>query len=550
MDRSGVGASTALQVRVLGPIELLVDGSTVALGRQQEVLVAVLIAQRAAAVRADRLIEAVWGGRLPSDPGAALRSLVARTRRTLGPAAGRLQTAGNGYRLVVEPSELDAARFEALVQRSTETATAGDRLPPLDEALGLWRDVPYGMLGARDELRPSVLALEELVAVARQQRAGALMEVGRYTDAVLELERFVAAEPLREDARAMLMAALAATGRATDALAVYRAWADELAERGLEPSPQLRATEAEVLRHEQAAAVPRWRALLPRPLSSLVGRDGEVAGICSMLPGARLVTLVGPGGVGKTRMVLAAADRLVPRFPDGVWFCDLSAAATAGEAVDIVATTIAAVVAGDDPLTVQLARHLQDRTCLVVLDNVERVAAGATAVAEALTARTAAVAVLATSRQRLGADGERVVTVDPLPVAGPDSPAVELFLERSAAVTARAPLTDTAEERAIVERLCRRLDGLPLAIELAAARTKALSPAELDEQLRLRPGAHRSTTDERSASIPDRTFIDWSHDDLDDPVRRLPQARRVPRCAHTGRGRAGPGRGRRSGGGR
>jgi predicted ATPase/DNA-binding SARP family transcriptional activator len=505
-----------LDVLVLGEIDVRVRGTSIMLGRQQQLVVAVLAAHRDEVVSGARLAEAAWYEQLPSDPRAALRSLVARLRKNLGAAAPRLVTEMGGYRLRLNRSELDAARFQDLVALG-RCATGRDQVAHFDDALALWRGEAYGGFEAAESHRAAI-ALEEMRLAVREERAATMVQLGRSADAIADLEGLLEDHPHRDHARVLLIDALSAMGRPNDALDVYRRWDRKLAARGLEPSPVLRAAESRVLRHAGTAVIPRWRSMLPRPVGSLVGREAEVTAVSGLLEVHRLVTLVGVGGVGKTRLALAVADGVLDRFEDGLWFCDLSSAASPADVIDIVATTVGLNEQGSDPLVVQLARHFESRRSLIVLDNCERVTSGAAEVAEALTARTSDLVVLATSRQRLGADGEYVTPVGPLGTGGHDSPAARLFTERCRTIGTVTSAT-TAVELETVAELCRRLDGLPLAIELAAARTRAITPAELAAELRERPVllVDKQRTQPRHRSLT--ALIDWSHDDLDERSR-------------------------------
>ncbi len=509
-------------ISVLGPVTLEGgDGDPVVPGsRRQRLLLALLVGRAPRPVTADALVEALWGdGALPAHPAAALQSQVFRLRRQLGTAGIDLVTEGSGYRLAVTCDDVDADRFALLVARAGEPSAApAAALALLDEALGLWRGRAYEEVADHDAVRGEALRLEELRAEASEARAALLIGVGRAHEAARAMEALAADHPFRERPVALRMQALAATGRHGEALAALAAFRRELAEElGLEPSPELARLEGELVRHERPAVA---RPGLPG--NSLVGREVELAAVTARLRAGRLVTLTGPGGVGKSRLALHAAVRAAPEHPDGVFLCEL-AEVVADEAVaPAVATALRIQRGGGATDTDGIVDVLATRRALVVLDNCEHVLDGARALVAAVLAGAAEVDVLATSRRRLGVEGEQVIPVAPLPVPerdDPEAPAVVLFVDR-----VRDLRPDFALDRATTAAacaLCRLVDGLPLAIELAAARAVALSPAEIvaDVAGRLHRLGDPARSRERHRSI--EAVVAGSYDPLPPVERRV-----------------------------
>ena len=323
----GHAGKRGFPVGLLGPVEVRPqDGDPLPLSRQQRVAVAVLATQLDRPVPADRLVEALWGDMLPVSPAAALRNLVSRLRRLLGGSPGPLVTEPAGYRLVLPADTVDTHRFEDLLQRAAGAAGA-ERIALMDAALALWRGTPTttspiksGRRARRSGSKPST------TGPVSSGRGSCSPSAGRRTPSPNSMPSWPSSRNGRRRS-ALLMDALAMSGRHTDALDRYERWRLELAQRGLEPSPALHDTQVRVLRHTSAPEVEaeRWRTLLPRPISSFVGREDDLDAVAALLDRSRLVTLVGVGGVGKTRLAVASADRLADRHPGGTWSCDLSA---------------------------------------------------------------------------------------------------------------------------------------------------------------------------------------------------------------------------------
>ncbi|GAA3437431.1 BTAD domain-containing putative transcriptional regulator [Kutzneria kofuensis] len=473
----------AVWVGVLGELEVRgPDGERVEVGGPMvRTLLVRLAVDAGRIVTTDRLIADLWPESAPAEPGAALQSLVARLRRAIGRAT--IGSHPTGYRLEVPPVEVDLRQFERAIAEGRPR-----------EALELWRGCPLADVGDAEFARAPIARLEELRATAVEARIDA--DIAARRDVIAEVEELAAAQPLREGLHARLMRALTAKGRQADALAVYDRVRKLLAEQlGVDPGPELREA------HLQALRTTSTRSNLPARLTSFVGRDLELEQVTRALAAARLVTLTGTGGAGKTRLAIEAAERLLTEFPDGVWLIDLA------PTTDVAAAIREALNTADHPRD-----YLATRNSLLVLDNCEHVIDAAADFAAGLLARCPRLKILATSREPLSITGETLCPLRPLA----DNQAVTLFTDR-----ARAVSPDFRPDESTVD-ICRALDGLPLAIELAAARTRSLTPAQLVERLGDRIGLLDKGT--RAAPQRHRTLravIDWSWDLLDDAERTL-----------------------------
>lgn len=501
-------------IAVLGPIRLVGDdGHSLALGsRRQALLLAILVSRLGSMVSADELVEALWGEKLPDHPTAALQSQVFRLRRQLGAVDIDLRSEGSGYRLASDRNRIDVTRFEDLVAEAEGCGSPPETaLRLLDEAVGLWRDRPYLEVADHDAVMAEAVRLEEVRAAAAETRGELLLALGHRNQAAQSMERLARDHPFRERPVAIQMRALAQQGRHADALGVFQSFRRTLSEElGLEPSPALRELEGEILRHDQPA-----RPRIGLPGNSFVGREVELAAVVDHFGTSRLLTLIGPGGIGKTRLAAHAAARLEDRYPDGVWLCEL-----ANVGADAVALAIASALQverdADHSDAERIVQFLKVRRALLVVDNCEHVVRGAGRLITAVLVGAPEVDVLATSRRRLGVEGEHVLPVSPLPVAGgeeDDSPAVALFLDRAEAI--RPGCTVDPSNRPAVRELCRRLGGLPLALELAAALTASRTPAEILEELadRVDRLADAYRVRERHRSID--AVVGWSYGLLD-----------------------------------
>ena len=540
--RAGMDDNGLVQYGILGTTQALRnDGTPVAVGGPRlRALLAALALRAGRPVPAWVLIEEVWGQDPPADPQDALQTLVARLRRALGPQ--ELVSVPDGYRLT--STDTDLLRFEAL--------TAEASAESLRAALALWRGPALADLPDRADAAARCEAQRE---AAQRRLLAAELALGRVEEVLRELAALVERQPLDESLQVLRLRALSAAGRTPEALLGYEEFRLRLAEAlGTDPGPALRALHATLLTTPAApdpAPAPDSAPegpLLPAPavpvpaaapdaaaatanfrprLTSFVGRDADLAGLRSALAGRRLLTLTGPGGSGKTRLAQEAA-RSEPAevFPDGVWLVELaplddpqSVPGAVLSALGLRATllhvsskttdVLGAPVEPDSPME-RLLDHCAGRRLLIVLDNCEHLVQAAAELAEQIVANCPGVTVLATSREPLGVPGEAVLPVEPLP----DRAALRLLAERGAVDPDRDP-------EACAE-ICRRLDGLPLAIELAAARLRALTPRQLadrlDRRFQLLTGGSRTHLPRQQTL---RAVVDWSWDLLDKPERLL-----------------------------
>ena len=522
-----------MRVAILGPLEVHDDsGALVAVaGARLRGLIARLALAGGQPVSTGALAEAVWDRDPPADVANALQTLVSRARRALGGAAAVEQSAA-GYRLAVTPDDVDALRFERLVARGAAA-----------EALALWRGP--ALADAGDFAVPFAHRLEELWLEATATFLTGEVDAGRAAARAAELESLVAEYPLHEKLTGLLMRALAAAGRQADALAAYEGLRARLADDlGIDPGAQVQAVHLAVLRGE-AGATPAATAAVPArtnlraQLTSFVGRQDEVARVRQTLQRYRLVTLVGPGGAGKTRLateVAAGARDSAANgapgdgwpdgtWPEGVWIAELASVTDAADVPQAVLGSVGLresrlLPDGTQRITSRDARTrllegLADARALLVLDNCEHLIDACAHLADALLAHSPRLRIVATSREPLGITGESLFVVPPLET----DPAVRLFADRAAAVSPGFTVDD--ETRPLVTDIVRRLDGLPLAIELAAARLRTLPLAEISQRLtdrfRLLTGGSRTALP-RHRTL--RAVVEWSWELLS-PAERL-----------------------------
>lgn len=501
----------------MGPVEVVVEGGAVALGGpKQRALLAELLLRRGSAVPRERLVDALWGEEPPASAISSLQVYVHGLRRAVG--ADRFETRGNAYRVCVEPEELDVARFERLLAEARD-ALAGGAPSHADEllasALALWRGDALADLGD-SPVRGAAAGLEDLRLQALELRVDARLALGEHREVVAELEELVAVEPYRERLREQLVLALYRSGRQQDALDAYQDARRALDELGVEPGPALRELERAVLRHdptlaaEERSETPKLR--LPASPTPLVGRRLELTAVEAILrrDEVRLVTLTGPGGTGKTRLALAVAEHLAPEVRGGAAFVDLSSIRDA----ELILPTIGQVLGVADAH--ELESRLASASALLVLDNLEQLAADAAPLVARLLASAPRLRLLVTSRIPLRVSGEHEYSVPPLPL----SEAVALFVARARAIDPTFTLGD--ETASAVERICARLDGLPLAIELAAARIRTLPLSALEQRLdRALDVLVGGARDLPSRQQTLRATLDWSFELLDEDAQKL-----------------------------
>ncbi|MGP3951943.1 AfsR/SARP family transcriptional regulator [Streptomyces sp. 7N604] len=555
--------------RVLGATQVLrPDGTEVPLaGARLRALLAALAAGGGRAVPTGQLAAQVWGEdeAPPADETAALQALVGRLRRALGKETVVSAPGTAGYRLAAERDEIDLFRFERLAAEGSAALDEGEAekaAAVLDEALALWRGPVLADLPGRDG-EPLTVRAERRYAEARRFRLAAEVAAGRAEGALAELAALTAGHPLDEPLQALRIRALRAAGRQAEALQAYEEVRVRLADRlGADPGPELRALHAELLSPAPALSGPGGFAAGPPPgpasperpggdgahppgnlrarLTSFVGRETELAELTEQLRGQPLVTLTGPGGAGKTRLSLEAAEAAAEAaaggaWPDGVWLAELAPVRDPGTVPEAVLTALGARTTGvrsaaqelsaaepaaaraaraRDPLA-QLVEHCGQRRMLVVLDNCEHVIGAAAELAETVLTSCPGVTVLATSREPLGVPGESVRPVGPLP----QETALRLLADRGRAAR---PGFRTDEDPSACAEICRRLDGLPLAVELAAARLRALTPRQiadrLDDRFRLLSSGSRTVLPRQQTL---RAVVDWSWDLLEEGERAV-----------------------------
>ncbi|MGW1888787.1 AfsR/SARP family transcriptional regulator [Streptomyces sp. NPDC002004] len=539
-----------VRYRILGTTQALrPDGTAVPVGGVRlRTLLTVLALRPGRTVPVRTLVDEVWGPEPPADAPGALQALVGRLRRALG--ADAVASVDGGYRLCAATDDVDAHRFERLAAEGTRALADGDPAKAaavLDDALSLWHGPALADL---PDDTAEATRWEARRHDAHRTRLTAALALGEADQALPELTALCDAHPLDESLQALRLRALCATGRPAEALAAYDDVRRNLADRlGADPGAELRSLHAWLLASgthpAEGRRAPEAVTAVPAPavpasaapalgnlrarLTSFVGREDDLHVLHDDLGRTRLVTLLGPGGAGKTRLSQEAAESVASAMPDGVWFAELAPVDDPDAVPEAVLTAVGARETvlrgagaeelravsdrhGDDPL-VRLTEHCGRRRMLLVLDNCEHVIGAAAALAEELLARCPGVTVLATSREPLGVPGELLRPVEPLP----EPVAVRLFQERGAAARAGFSADDDADAAA---EICRRLDGLPLAIELAAARLRVLSPRQiadrLDDRFRLLTNGARTVLPRQQTL---RAVVDWSWDLLDEPER-------------------------------
>jgi predicted ATPase/DNA-binding SARP family transcriptional activator len=509
--------------RLLGPLEVEVDGELVSLGGQkQRALLATLLLEPNRIVSADRLIDAVWGEIPPETARNTVQVYISQLRKRL--PAGALETVPPGYRLAVDPGTIDLFEFVRLCDEGRSALASGDAATAaetLRTALGLWRGAALADLASAPFAQTEVLRLEEQRAAASEDRIDAELALGRHGALVPELEALIGEYPLRERLRAQLMLALYRADRQADALSAYqRARTTLVEELGIEPGEALRKLERAILAHDPSLDLVEPGRIaphrIPAPLHALLGRERELAALSVLIrrPDTRLVTLTGPGGIGKTSLAFELGRRLATEFGDGSAVVLLGALDDPDRVARAILEALEVPETGRDPGD-ELARALANSELLVVVDNFEQVLAAAPAISNLLTG-CPSLKVVVTSRAPLHIGGEHEFPVPPLA----EDEAAELFVTRAQAANPRFELGD--ENAAAVAELCAKLDGLPLAIELAAARAKLLPPAALLARLGNR--LELLTDTRRDAPRHQQTLrltLDWSYDLLDSEAQRL-----------------------------
>lgn len=548
--RAGIAGSRTIHVDLLGPPRLRVDGRAVEVSaRKQRALLAVLALRPGAIVSAPEIIGALWGEQPPLSASKTLQTYVWRLRKLLGDTA--ILTRAPGYGLVMPREDVDLHRFDDGVAAARQALATGEpslAVDLFDDALALWRGDPLSDLGDTDLARAEITRLRELRFTALEERAGALLGTCDSSVLVPELEALVTEHPFRERLWCRLMVALYRSGRQRDALDAFRRARRVLIDQlGIEPGPELREIERAVLAQapELGAGVaatvgasgsvtvvppsPRDRGTVSPVPTTFFGREREVRALADVVASPGIVTLTGPGGVGKSRLAQELAAVTSHTWPAGAWLVELASVAEARAVPEAVAAQLELRVPTDRAAGDGVVEALRSRRCLIVLDNCEHVLDGARDIVMKITRSCPRITVLATSREPLSVAAERVWPVEPLAAPRPGDAGVEelransavaLLVDRAQAARPDFELTRGNAE-AIVE-ICRRLDGLPLALELAAARLRSLGPGDLagrlHERFRLLRRGLRSAPHRHQAL---QGVVDWSYRLLDEGERRL-----------------------------
>ena len=526
-----------MEFGILGPLQVSSGDGSLDLGTPaQRTLLALLLTAPGTPVSDDLLIDELWGDLPPPSARHLLRVYVSRLRSLLpGPPDGpRIARDGPGYAIRIGPGELDAERFEAAVAEARQLVghdpEAADLI--LARAMQLWRGSPFADLPEPPQaVREHAAHLERLHREARDTWIDVRLGLGRHRELVPELARLVERQPYDEALHAKLMLALYRSGRQAEALQAARSLEARLRDDlGIDPSPEVRALYRDILLQAPHLGIepPEPPGNLPGRLTSFVGRTRELRDVALLLDDSRLVTLTGPGGIGKTRLALEVARQQRAQFPGGTWWVDLAPVTEPESVLDQLAGVLGMAPMPGPQLLEAVARALGRRSSLLLIDNCEHVSSPVAEMVDGLLRATANPRVLATSRVPLRVEGERLWPVPPLGLPAEGSPsdvlagsdAVQLFVERGRAVSPRFTLD--AGNAAAVGEVCRRLDGLSLAIEMAAARLPVLSPIEiarhLDDRFALlelsavgRPARHRTM----------EAAIDASHALLSEPGRAV-----------------------------
>jgi len=512
-----------VQYSVLGPLEVRDGERRLDIpGRAKRGLLGLLIVEAGTTVSVDRMIYELWGDDPPRSAKRTLRSHVSRVRGALGPDVP-LVTRPPGYVLDAAFDQIDANVFESLTERARYELASDARAAAATaiEALGMWRGDALADLAGFPYADAEARRLEELRLGALEVHLDAEVRAGRHAEVLHELRAAATSYPFYERFWALLMLALYRTDRSGDALRTFEEARKALGESlGIEPSADLRMLERSIVMEDPSldieTALPPHN--LPSVSTSFVGREQELDALADLLARSRIVTLVGAGGCGKSRLAVETAARVLQRFPHGVWHTEL---APIHDPAMVASAVIAAL--GDpashatDPME-SLVAYLKDKKVLLVIDNCEHLLDVCVPLIDAVVAACPEVTVLATSREPLRMAGERVVLVPPLGLPDPveaiadqeNSEAFRLFVERTREAGGRSPTTD--EERKAITGVCRAVAGLPLAIELAAARTRTLDVRRLvgrmDAELDVLTGAPRTALDRHRTM---RSAIAWSH---------------------------------------
>lgn len=542
-----------MRVRDLGALVVAGGaGERAVAGTRAAAMLALLTINVNHRVSVDALMQAAWGDRVSPGAASTLGSHIWRLRQLLEPDRDRhrapsvLISDSEGYRLVGGPSTVDSLLFAEASGEVRDLLAAGhaeSAVQRADAALALWRGRPYGALADLDWARPAVARLEELHDQLRERRVEGLVAAGAVDAALGDVGPLIAAAPLREPLRALQMEALYRSGRGEEALGVYQQARTLLAEEvGIDPGPELQDMHQRILRRdptldrrpERPTPWP-WsvEVQLPAALTPLVGRADTLAALADLVRQGRLVTITGAAGSGKTRVAVETARTVAHDFPDGVWFVDLTAVSDPDLVADLVTSTIGFAPSAGGSAFQDLRRYLHSRRILLVLDNCEHVLDGVDHVVRVALGdeSRSASCLLTTSREPIGLDGETIWSLRPLALPEPDglaadaamAPAVDLFLQRLAAVAPALEVTDDVIARA--REISIAVDGLPLPLELAAARALSYTLDDIAAQVRVDPGRlSRIGRGRRDHRATVRSAIEWSYQLLG-PAERIAHRR-------------------------
>jgi len=492
-----------MQVNILGPIAVdNADGDVVLGGAKQRAVLAVLAINHGQVVSNEHLIEAVWGDQLPANPANTLQYQVAQLRKVVEVDASKprhLITRSPGYVLDATTTSVDASRFSALTNGARTAHANGNAASAsglIEEALSLWRGSALSDFRYEAFAQSEVVRLDDARLAAEELRIDIALAEGRHDEEVPRLAQLTIEHPLREGLWIRNMTALYRNGQQTEALRAYQKARQTLGEIGVDPSEELRTLEQRILDQDPDLDSPKRRSVatpnnLPSPPNELIGREQAVAAVLDRMETSRLVTLSGPGGSGKTRLSIEVARRLLERFTGGVWFVPLDQIEESSLVPAFVGRTIGIRENPDISVVENLVNALGTQPVLLVLDNAEHISNAVADLAAALVARTTELSVLATSQAVLGIQSEVVMAVDPLTLPGntssiydrfEDVDAIALFLDRTTAAGIPIDGWDD-DDYAAAANIVAALDGMPLAIELAAARTRSMSLDEIADGL-------------------------------------------------------------------
>ncbi len=546
-DRARAGVQGEIEFRILGPLEVLDHGRLLPLGgAKQRALLAILLINANEVVPTDRLIELLWRDGSPSTANNVLQVYISHLRKLLEPRHSRINlyqvlvSQPPGYLLHVESGQLDLNRFERLVEggrlamaRKDPVAAAGS----LRSALALWRGPALADVSREPFAVAEVARLTEMRLQALEERIDADLALGHHADTVGELQALVLERPMRERLCAQLMLALYRSGRQAEASDLYQRTRQAMvAELGMEPGPTLQQLLKQIVNQDRALDIASpplrgesGRSNLPIQLTRLVGREREVDEVKKLLAGSKLMTLTGAGGIGKTRLAIEVASQLVKRYRDGVWLVDFAPVADQNLVAKTVMYALGLRTHGGSSDAEILIGYLKGRRQLLLLDNCEHLIEGAARLVDTLLRACPDLQILATSREAIGVSGEITLRVPSLSTPDPNRRiSIQVLLEFEAvslfcdcARRALGTFTVTEANATAVASMCHRLDGIPLAIELAASRLRLLSVNELNERLTdsymVLVGGGRTVGRHQTL----KSAIDWSYELLDTSERAL-----------------------------